>query len=42
MVGRKKTHGEFITEVKNLVSDEYIVLGDYRGSFVFLTLSMTA
>lgn len=32
MVGRKKTHGEFITEVKKLVSDEYIVLGDYKGS----------
>lgn len=31
-MARKKTHEEFVNEIKNLVGDEYSVLGRYDGS----------
>ena len=35
---RKKTHEEFVEEVRNIVGDEYSVLGDYRGANIHTTM----
>lgn len=37
-MARRKTHEEFVAEVKALVGDEYAVVGEYEGSEIKLTM----